>query len=127
MYFSRLLGKTLRDVPAEADSISHQLLLRAGFIQQVATGVYTYLPLGWRTINKIIRIVREEMDGAGGQELQLPALQPVELWQKSGRFDAFGKILFTLKDRKEHDLVLGPTHEEVITDAVRRCVQSYRD
>lgn len=127
MYFSRLLGKTLREVPAEADSISHQLLVRAGYIQQLATGVYSYLPLGWRTLNKITRIVREEMDRAGGQELQLPALQPVELWRQSGRFDAFGRILFTLKDRKEHDLVLGPTHEEVITDTVRRCVQSYRD
>ncbi len=127
MYFSRLLGRTLREVPAEADSVSHQLLLRAGYIQQLATGVYSYLPLGWRTITKIIKIVREEMDRAGGQELQLPALQPLELWQTSGRFDAFGKILFTLKDRREHDLVLGPTHEEVITDTVRRCVQSYRD
>jgi len=127
MYFSRLLGKTLREVPAEADSVSHQLLLRAGYIQQLATGVYSYLPLGWRTVTKIIKIVREEMDWAGGQELQLPALQPVELWQTSGRFDAFGKILFTLKDRREHDFVLGPTHEEVITDTVRRCVQSYRD
>ena len=127
MYFSRLLGKTLREVPAEADSVSHQLLLRAGYIQQLATGVYSYLPLGWRTVTKIIKIVREEMDWAGGQELQLPALQPLELWQTSGRFDAFGKILFTLKDRREHDFVLGPTHEEVITDTVRRCVQSYRD
>ncbi|MEW6143029.1 MAG: proline--tRNA ligase [Chloroflexota bacterium] len=127
MYFSKLLGKTLREVPAEADSISHQLLVRAGFIQQLATGVYSYLPLGWRTLTRIARIVREEMDRVGGQELQLPALQPLELWQQSGRFDAFGKILFTLKDRKEHDLVLGPTHEEVITDTVRRSVQSYRD
>lgn len=127
MYFSKLLGKTLREVPTEADSLSHQFLVRAGFIQQLAAGVYSYLPLGWRTLTKIAQIVREEMDRAGGQELQLPALQPLELWRQSGRFDAFGKILFTLKDRKEHDLVLGPTHEEVITDAVRRCVQSYRD
>jgi prolyl-tRNA synthetase len=96
-------------------------------VQQLAAGVYTYLPLGWRAFNKIAQIIREEMDRAGGQEIQMPALQPLELWQQSGRFEAFGQILFLLKDRKEHRLVLGPTHEEVVTDTVRRCVQSYRD
>ena len=127
MRFSRLFGKTLRETPAEADTLSHQLLLRAGMIQQVAAGIYSYLPLGWRVLRKIEQIIREEMDKAGGQELMLPALQPFELWEQSGRYPSFGKTLFTLTDRKEHRLALGPTHEEVITELVRRYVQSYRD
>jgi len=127
MRFSRLFGKTLKEKPSEADSISHQLLLRAGMVQQVATGVYSYLPLGWRALKKIEQIIREEMDKAGGQELMMPTLQPFELWEQSGRYPSFGKTLFTITDRKEHMLVLGPTHEEVITDLVRRFVQSYRD
>jgi len=96
-------------------------------IQQVAAGVYSYLPLGWRVLKKIEQIIREEMDMAGGQELMLPSLQPFELWERSGRYPAFGKTLFTITDRREHTLVLGPTHEEVITDLVARFVQSYRD
>ncbi|MBM3149375.1 MAG: proline--tRNA ligase, partial [Chloroflexi bacterium] len=127
MRFSRLFGKTLKEKPSEADSISHQLLLRAGMVQQVAAGVYSYLPLGWRILKKIEQIIREEMDKAGGQELMMPTLQPFELWEQSERYPSFGKTLFTVTDRKEHVLVLGPTHEEVITDLVRRFVQSYRD
>ena len=127
MRFSNLFGKTLRQAPAEAESVSHQLLLRAGMIAQVAAGVYSYLPLGWRVLKKIEQIIREEMDKAGGQELMLPVLQPFELWQQSGRYVSFGKSLFTLKDRKEHKLALGPTHEEVITGLIHRYVQSYRD
>jgi prolyl-tRNA synthetase len=127
MRFSNLFGKTLKEIPSEADTASHQLLLRAGMIQQVAAGVYSYLPLGWRVLKKIEQIIREEMDKAGGQELMLPTLQPFELWEKSGRYPAFGKTLFTVTDRREHTLVLGPTHEEVITELVRRFVQSYRD
>ena len=127
MRFSKLFGKTLREVPTEAESISHQLLLRAAMIQQVAAGIYSYLPLGWRVLKKIEQIIREEMDKAGGQELMLPTLQPFELWQKSGRYFSFGKTLFTLTDRKERKLALGPTHEEVITELVHRYVQSYRD
>ena len=126
MRFSKLFGKTLRQAPAEAGSISHQLLLRASMIAQIAAGVYSYLPLGWRVLRKIERIIREEMDRAGGQELMLPVLQPLELWQQSGRDASFGKSLFTLTDRKEHRLALGPTHEEVVTDLVHRYVQSYR-
>jgi prolyl-tRNA synthetase len=125
--FSKLFGKTLRQAPAEAESISHQLLLRTGMIAQEAAGIYSYLPLGWRVLRKIENIIREEMDKAGGQELMLPILQPFELWQQSGRHGSFGKSLFTLTDRKEHMLALGPTHEEVITDLVHRCVQSYRE
>jgi prolyl-tRNA synthetase len=127
MRFSELFGKTLRQAPAEADSVSHQLLLRAGMIAQEAAGIYSYLPLGWRVLRKIENIIREEMDKAGGQELMLPVLQPFELWQQSGRDVSFGKSLFTLTDRKEHTLALGPTHEEVITDLVHRYVQSYRE
>ncbi|MBM3118382.1 MAG: proline--tRNA ligase [Chloroflexi bacterium] len=127
MRFSQVFGKTLKEIPSEADTLSHQLLLRAGMIQQVAAGVYSYLPLGWRVLRKIEQIIREEMDKAGGQELMLPTLQPFELWKESGRYPSFGKTLFTVTDRREHMLVLGPTHEEVITELVRRYVQSYRD
>lgn len=127
MRFSKLFGKTLREAPAEAESASHQLLLRAGMIAQVAAGVYSYLPSGWRVLRKIKNIIREEMDNAGGQELMLPVLQPFELWQQSGRHVSFGQTMFTLTDRKEHKLALGPTHEEVIADLVHRYVQSYRD
>ncbi len=127
MRFSRLLGKTLKEAPSDADCVSHQLLVRAGMIQQVATGVYSYLPLGWKVLKKIEDIIRDEMDSAGGQELMMPSLQPIELWEKSGRLASFDKTLFIVTDRKEHKLALGPTHEEVITDLVRRSVQSYRD
>ena len=127
MRISKLFGKTQREIPAEADTVSHQLLIRAGMIQQLATGVYSYLPLALRVLKKIEAIIRDEMDKAGGQELSMPVLQPVELWQKTGRDISFGKGLFTLSDRRERILVLGPTHEEVITDLVGRNAQSYRD
>jgi len=124
---SKLFGKTLREMPAEADTVSHQLLLKAGMIHQVAAGIYSYLPLAWRVLKKIENIIREEIDKAGGQELMMPVLQPLELWQKTGRDLAFGKGLFTLSDRRERKLCLGPTHEEVITELVSHNVQSYRD
>ena len=127
MRISKLFGKTQREIPAEADTISHQLLLRAGMISQVAAGVYSYLPFAWRALKKIEDIIRDEMNIAGGQELTLPVLQPLELWQESGRDQAFGKSLFTLSDRRERSLALGPTHEEVITQLVSHHVQSYRD
>lgn len=127
MRFSKLFGKTLRQAPSEAESVSHRLLLRAGMIAQEAAGIYSYLPLGWRVLKKIENIIREEMDKAGGQELMLPVLQPFELWQQSGRYLSFGQSLFTLTDRKEHKLALGPTHEEVITDLAHHNLQSYRD
>ncbi|GAI08576.1 unnamed protein product, partial [marine sediment metagenome] len=106
MRFCKLFGKTLREAPAEAESASHQLLLRAGMIAQVAAGIYSYLPSGWRVLRKIENIIREEMDNAGGQELMLPVLQPFELWQQSGRYVSFGQTMFTLTDRKEHKLAL---------------------
>lgn len=127
MRFSKLFGKTLWQVPVEAESISHQLLLRAGMIAQEAAGIYSYLPMGWRVLKKIENVIREEMDKAGGQEMMLPVLQPLELWQQSGRDVSFGKSLFTLTDRKERGLALGPTHEEVVADLAHRYVQSYRD
>ena len=127
MRFSRLLGRTLKEVPAEADCVSHQYLVRAGMIQQIAAGVYSYMPMGWRVLKKIADIIRDEMDKAGGQEIMMPSLQPIELWEKSGRMPFFDKTLFILTDRKDHRLALGPTHEEVVTELVRRSVQSYRD
>ena len=127
MRLSNLFGKTLRQTPAEAENVSHQLLLKAGMINQLAAGVYSYLPLALRALQKIETIIREEMNAVGGQELQMPVLQPLEMWQATERDLAFGKGLFTLGDRRERALVLGPTHEEVITDLVRSNVQSYRD
>ena len=127
MRLSRLFTKTLREVPAEAETASHQLMLRTGMIHQVAAGVYSYLPLGWRVLRKIEQIIREEMDRVGGQELMMPVLQPLELWEKTQRHHAFGKSLFVLTDRRERTLFLGPTHEEVITELVRHQVRSYRD
>jgi prolyl-tRNA synthetase len=127
MRMSTLFAPTLREVPAEAEAISHQYLLRAGYIRKTAAGVYCYLPLAWRVLRKIEAIVREEMDRAGGQEVLLPALQPAELWQESGRWDVYGKELFRLKDRHERDFCLGPTHEEIITALVRGEINSWRD
>src|SRR5918994_327663 len=123
---SQLFLPTMKDVPAEAEVISHQLMLRAGLIRRVAAGIYTYLPLGHRVIQKVSRIIREEMNRAGAQEVLLPALQPAELWQESGRWPVYGKELMRLKDRHQRDFCLGPTHEEVITDLVRRDIRSYR-
>ncbi len=126
MRMSQLFAPTLWEVPAEAETISHQYLLRAGMIRRIAAGIYTYLPLAQRVLEKIEEIVREEMNKQGGQELKMPTLHPAELWQESSRWDAYGKELFRLQDRHERDYCLGPTHEEVITDLVRREVNSYR-
>lgn len=127
MRFSRLFVKTFKEVPSEADTVSHQLLLRAGMIHQISSGIYSFLPLGWLVLRKLEAIIRQEMDRIGGQELMLSMLQPSELWQQSGRLSSFGKTLFTVIDRREHQLVLGPTHEEIITMLVRRYVRSYKD
>ena len=127
MRISRLATKTLRDDPPEAETASHRLMLRAGLIYQVAAGVYASLPLAWRSLRKIENIIREEMDAAGGQELMMPALQPMELWDQTGRSGAFGENLFSLEDRRGRPMVLAPTHEEVITSIVKANVQSYRD
>ncbi len=127
MRVSRLFGKTLREDPAEAELVSHRYMLKAGMIFQVASGVYSYLPLAWRSLRKIEQIIREEMDAAGAQELRMPVLQPRELWDESGRTAAFGPLLFRLTDRRERPLVMAPTHEEVLTSMVRANVSSYRD
>lgn len=126
MYFSNLFAPTLREVPAEAEIVSHQLLLRAGFIRKSSSGVYTYLPLAWRVIKKISDIVREEMNQAGGQEIAMPIIQQAEIWLESGRWHVYGDELFRLKDRHERDFCLSPTHEELVTDLVRSNVSSYR-
>ena len=127
MRFSRLISKTMRTEPAEAETASHRLMLRAGMISQVASGIYSYLPLAWRSLRRIESIIRQEMDAAGGQEIRMPVLQPLELWEETGRRGAFGDNLFTLDDRRGRPMVLAPTHEEVITNIVRSNVQSYRD
>ncbi len=119
--------RTLRQAPAEAETDNHALLLRAGLVDQLASGIYSYLPMGWRVLRKIEQIIREEMDAAGGQELMLPVLHPIELWEQSGRRQAMGQTLFVLTDRRERELALGPTHEEVISEVVKQRVQSYRD
>ncbi|MDQ8733504.1 proline--tRNA ligase [Paenibacillus sp. LHD-38] len=123
---SQLLMPTLREAPSDAEAISHQLMLRAGLIRQLAAGIYTYLPLGRRVLRKLEQIVREEMDLAGAQEILMPAMQPAELWQQSGRYEIYGPELMRLRDRHEREFTLGPTHEEVITALVRSEVSSYR-
>ena len=127
MRVSKLFGKTLREDPAEAELASHRLMLKAGMIYQVASGVYSYLPLAWRALRKIEQIIREEMDAAGGQEVHLSVLQPRELWQQSGRDDEYGPDMFRLEDRRDRPMVMAPTHEELLTNMVHANVHSYRD
>lgn len=127
MKMSKLLVPTLREVPAEAEIVSHQLMLRAGMIRRLAAGIYSYLPLGLRTLRKVEQIVREEMDRAGAQELLMPALLPAESYQASGRWDVFGESMFKLHDRWGRDFCLGPTHEELFTETVLNEVRSYKE
>ena len=127
MRLSNLFGKTLRDDPADAEMVSHSLMIKAGMIFQVAAGIYSYLPLAWRSLRKIEQIIREEMDAAGGQELHMPVLQPRALWQESGRDESYGPDMFRLEDRRARGLVLAPTHEELLTSMVKANVRSYRD
>ncbi|MDX2085509.1 MAG: proline--tRNA ligase [Candidatus Melainabacteria bacterium] len=126
MRMSRLFVSTLRENPANAEVVSHQLLVRAGYIRQLTSGIYSYMPLMWRVLQKVAQIVREEMNRAGAQELMMPIWQPAELWQESGRWDVYGKELVRLQDRHERDMVLAPTHEEVITSLARSEIKSYR-
>ncbi len=127
MRFSRSLIPTLKEDPADAEVISHKLMVRAGMLRQVARGIYDLLPLGLRVVRKVEQIVREEMDRAGAQEILMPAICPAELWQESGRWEHYGKELLRIKDRNERDFCFGPTHEEVVTDIIRREIRSYRD
>jgi prolyl-tRNA synthetase len=126
MRYSQYFIPTVKETPSDAEVISHQLMLRAGMIRKLAAGVYNYLPLGLRTIRKVENIVREEMNRAGAIEILMPAVQPAELWQESERWEKYGKELLRFKDRKDAQFCIGPTHEEVVTDLVRREVKSYR-
>ena len=121
------LSPTLRDTPSDADVVSHQLMLRAGLIRQSTSGVYSFLPLGYKVLQKVEAIVREEMDRAGAQEMFMPSIQPAELWQESGRWDDYGAELMRFKDRHQREFALGPTHEEVITAIVRDDIRSYKE
>ncbi len=124
---SKLFIKTRRETPSDAETKSHKLLIRGGYVKQITSGVYTYLPLGWKIVKKIINIIREEMDAIGGQEILMPSLTPASLWEESGRWEGFGDDMFRLTDRKGRRYALAPTHEEVISEIARTFVRSYKD
>ena len=126
MRLSEYFLPLLRENPSEAQIVSHRLMLRAGMIRQSSAGIYSWLPLGFRVLKNIERIVREEQDRAGALELLMPTIQPAEIWQESGRYGDYGAEMLRIKDRHERDFAFGPTHEEVVTDLVRRDVKSYR-
>ena len=126
MLWSQLLIPTLKETPQDAEILSHQLMLRAGLIRRLGSGLYTYLPLGFRALRKVQAIVREEMDRAGAQEVLMPAMHPKEIWEKSGRYEGLQNVMFRVKDRQDREMVLGPTHEEIITDLVSREITSYK-
>lgn len=126
MFWSKAFIPTLKEIPKEAESKSHQLLLRAGFIRMLMAGAYTYLPLGLRVLERIQVIIRQEINACGASELLLPALHPLELWQKTGRDKDLGEVMLRLKDRRGREIALGPTHEEIITDLVKNNISSYR-
>lgn len=126
MRYSEMFLPTVREIPSDAEVVSHQLMLRAGLIRKLTSGVYSYLPLGYRVIRKFEQIVRDEMNRAGAQEIFMPSVQPAELWQESGRWTHYGKELLRFRDRNDRECCLGPTHEEVVTDIVRNEVRSYR-
>ncbi len=126
MRMSKMYMPTLKEDPAEAEIESHKLLLRAGMIRRLVSGVYSYLPLGYRVIRKVEQIVREEMDAAGSQELLMSAIQPRELWEATGRWDNFGPEMWKLKDRNSREFCLGPTHEEYFTNLIKDEIKSYK-
>ena len=127
MRLSRSLIPTLKETPAEAQIVSHRLMLRAGLVRQTAAGIYAWLPAGWRVLQNIARIVREEQDAAGAHELLMPTIQSAELWRESGRYDAYGPEMLRLRDRHERELLYGPTNEEMVTDLMKQSVRSYRE
>ncbi|MFW5976706.1 MAG: aminoacyl--tRNA ligase-related protein, partial [Bacillota bacterium] len=127
MKMSNLYLPTLKETPAEAEIPSHQLMLRAGLMRTHGTGIYTFLPLGNRVINKIKKIIRKEMNKSGSQEVLLPVIQKSEIWKQSGRWEKYGSLMVKFKDRKDREYCLGPTHEEAITDLIRDEVRSYKD
>ena len=124
MRYTQYFIPTVKETPADAEVISHKLMLRAGMIRKVAAGIYNYLPLGLRSIRKVESIVREEMNRAGAIEILMPMVTPAELWEESGRWAQYGKELLRIRDRKDNEFCLGPTHEEVVTDIVRREVRT---
>ena len=126
MKASRFHFTTLRDAPADAEIVSHQLMMRAGFIKRLGAGIYTFMPLGLRVIRKVEQIVREEMNRAGAIECAMPVVQPAELWQETGRFEKMGPELLRIKDRHDNDFVIQPTSEEVVTDIARQDLRSYK-
>ena len=126
MRWTQALIPTLKETPADAEIVSHKLLLRAGLMRKLTGGLYTFLPLGLRALRKVEQIVREEMDRAGASEVLMPALQPTDIWQQSGRYDLMRDVLFKVRDRAKKEWVLGPTHEEVITTLVANEISSYR-
>jgi prolyl-tRNA synthetase len=127
MRLSHTLAPTLKETPAEAQIVSHRLMLRAGLVRQTAAGIYAWLPLGWRVLQNIAQIVREEQDAIGAQEMLMPTIQPAELWRQSGRYDAYGPEMLRITDRHDRDMLYGPTNEEMITDIVRQSLKSYRE
>ncbi len=127
MKLSQYFLPTLKENPIDATVVSHQLMVRAGMIRQTASGIYTWLPLGLKVLRKVEKIIRQEMDKSGALEVLMPTIQPAELWQESGRYDAYGKEMLRIKDRHDRDILYGPTHEEVITDIFRKNVTSYKD
>ena len=127
MHQSKILIPTLKEDPSDAEIVSHKLMMRAGLVRQLASGLYSWLPIGLRVLRKVENIIRVEMDKAGAQELLMPVVQPSELWAETGRWQKMGAELCRLKDRHEREFCLGPTHEEVITDIFRREVNSYKD
>src|SRR5476649_1627912 len=127
MRLSAYFMPTLKETPNEAQIVSHRLMLRAGLVRQTSAGIYAWLPLGLRVLRNIERIVREEQDRAGAQEMLMPTIQPAELWRESGRYDDYGAEMLRIRDRHERDMLYGPTNEEMITDLFRQSVRSYRE
>ena len=127
MRLSQYFLPTLKETPAEAQIASHRLMLRAGMIRQSSAGIYSWLPLGFRVLKNIERIVREEMDGTGAQEVLMPTIQPADLWRESGRYDAYGPEMLRIRDRHDREMIYGPTNEDQITEIFRESVRSYRD
>ncbi|MCS6890891.1 MAG: proline--tRNA ligase [Rhodovarius sp.] len=127
MRLSRAFLPTLKETPAEAQIVSHRLMLRAGLIRQTAAGIYAWLPMGWRVLRNVMQIVREEQDRAGAQEILMPTIQPAELWRQSGRYDDYGKEMLRIRDRHDREMLYGPTNEEMVTDIFRAYAKSYRD
>ena len=126
MKASQFLISTLKEAPADAEIVSHQLMMRAGLIKKLGAGIYTYMPMGLRVIRKVEAIVREEMNRAGAIEMSMPVIQPAELWQETGRFETMGPELLRIKDRHGRDFVVQPTSEEVVTDVMRQDIRSYK-